>query len=186
MRIVLIGPPGAGKGTQSVRLSESLHVPRLSTGDILREAIALRSEVGQTAQKFIEQGQLVPDQLVNRVVFERLQSSDCESGCILDGYPRTVPQAQSLDNWFAEHQAPLDCALEIFVPEEELLRRLAGRGRQDDSREVVAERLHLFEDRTRPLLDHYSQHAILRRIDGTGDPADVFKRILAVVRSAKP
>lgn len=184
MRIVFIGPPGAGKGTQSARLARHLHVPNLSTGDILREAAAQRTRLGLRAIEYMQQGQLVPDDVVLRVVFDRLQEPDCAQGCIIDGFPRTVPQARALDEWLAEHQSPLSLVLEIQVPREELLHRLAGRGRDDDSEEVIRERLRQFDQLTHPLLDYYHDSGILHKIEGVGSPGDVYGRILQVVEAA--
>jgi adenylate kinase len=186
MRIVFIGPPGAGKGTQALRLAEHLQIPKLSTGDMLREAVAQRTPIGLQAGKFMEQGLLVPDELVDSVVFARLSEEDCAEGSIIDGFPRTVPQAQALDEWLAENQEPLSAVIEMFVPKEELLRRLAGRGRHDDQLAVVAERLHQFDLLTHPLLDYYRSQGILQKIDGIGKPDDVFARILAAAAANQP
>jgi adenylate kinase len=183
MRIVFMGPPGAGKGTQSLRLAEKLQIPKLATGDMLREVVAQKTEIGQQAAEYMAQGRLVPDELVEHIVFERLKDQDCVKGSIIDGFPRTVPQAQALDAWLAEHREPLAVVLQIFVPLDELLRRLAGRGREDDQRIIVAERLKQFDELTRPLLDYYLDRGILHRIDGVGHTDEVFNRIMAAVEA---
>jgi adenylate kinase len=185
MRIVFMGPPGAGKGTQSLRLAEKLQIPKLSTGDMLREVVAQKTDVGLKADEYMVQGHLVPDELVERIVFTRLSEADCQNGSIIDGFPRTVPQAEALDEWFAEHQKPLCVVIQIYVPLDELLRRLAGRGREDDHRAIVAERLRQFDDLTQPLLEYYQDRGILHRIDGVGKTDEVFARIMAAVEAAE-
>lgn len=182
MQIVLIGPPGAGKGTQAVRLAEHLQTPHLSTGEMLRDACQQQTEVGKRASEIMQRGHLVPDALVNEIVFQRLSEADCQSGAILDGFPRTVPQAVSLDGWLSEHSRLKIVALELRVAEEELLERLATRGRQDDDREVVLARLKQYNELTRPLLDYYRDRGVLRVVDGSGDIDEVFTKILAIVR----
>ncbi len=184
MRIVFMGPPGAGKGTQSLRLAEKLAIPKLSTGDMLREVVAQKTDVGLQADEYMVQGHLVPDELVEHIVFERLRDTDCQNGSIIDGFPRTVPQAEALDEWFAEHQEPLCVVIQIYVPLDELLRRLAGRGREDDHRAIVAERLRQFDELTQPLLEYYRKQGILHRIDGVGKTDEVFARIMAAVEEA--
>ncbi|NOY29714.1 MAG: adenylate kinase [Planctomycetes bacterium] len=181
MQIVFIGPPGAGKGTQSVRLAEHLQVPHLSTGDMLREACRQKTAIGIQAAEAMGSGQLVSDELVEEVVFERLSQPDCRKGYILDGFPRTVPQADAFDRWLAKRGRPLSAALVLQVDQEELLERLSSRGRQDDDRETVAQRLRLYDQLTSPLLDYYRQHHILHGIDGSGSQDEVFGRIQKVV-----
>lgn len=184
MRIVFMGPPGAGKGTQSLRLAEKLQIPKLATGDMLREVVTLKTDVGLKAASYMAQGHLVPDELVEHIVFERMSDPDCAGGCIIDGFPRTVPQAVALDGWLLEHQEPLNVVLQIFVPLEELLRRLAGRGREDDNRAIVAQRLQQFDELTRPLLEYYRDRGILHRIEGVGKTEEVFDRIMTAVNGA--
>jgi len=181
MQIVFIGPPGAGKGTQSVRLAEHLKVPHLSTGEMLREACQKKSSVGIQAAEAMDSGQLVSDKLVEELVFERLSQPDCSKGYILDGFPRTVPQADAFDRWLAKRGRPLSAALVLQVDQEELLERLSSRGRQDDDRETVVERLEQYDRLTRPLLDYYCQRSILQGIEGSGSQDEVFGRIQKVV-----
>jgi len=181
MRLVFIGPPGAGKGTQAARLAEKLGIPQLSTGDMFRQAIRLGSEVGHQADEFLRSGQLVPDGLVEQIVFERLTEPDCQSGFILDGFPRTEPQATNLDSWLVERSLLLTAVLELRVPREELLQRLAERGRKDDDRNVVEQRLQQYDRLTLPLLTYYRQRGILQDIDGLGSADDVFARVVQIV-----
>src|SRR5690606_39192611 len=148
-------PPGAGKGTQSNRLAASVGVPKLSTGDMLRSAQKQQSPIGIQAGKYMDQGLLVPDDLVEQVLFHRLCEEDCRAGFILDGFPRTVPQARELDEWLAAHQVPLTVVLEIRVGKDDLLKRLAVRGRGDDQRMIVLERLRQYDELTHPLLHYY-------------------------------
>ena len=184
MRIVFMGPPGAGKGTQSLRLAEKLQIPKLATGDMLREVVTQKTDVGLKAASYMAQGHLVPDELVEHIVFQRMSDPDCAGGCIIDGFPRTVPQAVALDEWLTKYQEPLNVVLQIYVPLEELLRRLAGRGREDDNREIVAQRLSQFDELTRPLLEYYRDRGILHRIEGVGKTEDVFDRIMTAVNGA--
>jgi len=181
MQIIFIGPPGAGKGTQSVRLAKHLQVPHLSTGDMLRKACQQKSDIGILAAEAMGSGQLVSDELVEQVVIERLQRPDCKNGYILDGFPRTVPQADALDRWLAKQGQALSVALALRVDQEVLLERLSGRGRQDDDRETVLERLRQYDRLTHPLLEYYSQHGTLQGVDGSGSEDEVFARIQEVI-----
>ncbi len=183
MQIIFIGPPGAGKGTQSVRLAEHLQVPHLSTGDMLREACQQKTAIGIQAAEAMSSGQLVSDKLVEQIVFQRLVEPDCLAGCVLDGFPRTVPQAASFDQWLSQQKRQISAVLEIQVAMEELLERIAGRGRQDDDREIVRERLCQYDDLTHPLLDYYRRQGILHEVDGLGTPDEVFARIQKIVEN---
>ncbi len=185
MRIVFVGPPGAGKGTQAQRLKDYLGVSHLSTGDILREADQAGTELGRRAAEFFRVGKLVPDHLVVSIVAERLAHADCLDGYLFDGFPRTVAQAQALDAILDEQRMPLDLVVSIEVPSEEIFQRLAGRGRQDDEVETIRERLEQYRALTEPLTDYYEQKGILRRIDGTGSPDEVFERIKQAVEMAR-
>lgn len=178
MRIVLIGPPGAGKGTQSVLLAEKLQIPHLSTGEILRAVCSEQTEVGLQAAKYMEQGHLVPDEMIQEIVFKKLSTPACEAGYILDGFPRTVPQAETFDAWLEKHGSSLSLVLEFRVTEEILLQRLADRGRADDDREVIRKRMQQYDDLTHPLLEYYQDHGVLHTIHGgQGSAEDVFAKI---------
>ncbi len=181
MQIVFIGPPGAGKGTQSVRLAEHLGVPHLSTGEMLRRACRQKSEIGIQAAGAMDSGQLVQDNLVEEIVFERLGRPDCVLGCILDGFPRTVPQAAALDQWLLGQGRPLSGALELRVSKDLLIERLSSRGREDDDRGTVVERLRQYDELTHPLLEYYGNRQLLQVIEGSGTQDEVFDRIRGVV-----
>ena len=181
MQIVFIGPPGAGKGTQSTRLADYLQIPKLSTGEMLRETRAQQTDIGKQAAQYLESGHLVPDPLVEEIVLERLNEPDCQVGCILDGFPRTLSQAANLDSWLAGKGRPLSAAIEIRVPEEELLERLAQRGRHDDDREIIRLRLRQYDKLTHPLIDYYEQRKLLQGIDGVGTTDEVFALLQQIV-----
>ena len=184
MRIVLIGPPGAGKGTQSALLAEKFQIPHLSTGEILRAATAQRAPVGIEAAKYMERGDLVPDDMIQEMVFEELSKPACDNGYILDGFPRTLPQAEEFDRWLAGRGVALTLVLKFSVSEEVLLARLAGRGREDDDREIVKTRMEKYLALTKPLVDYYQHCGVLRRIQGgVGSAEEVFDEILKIIGS---
>ncbi len=184
MRIVFIGPPGAGKGTQSGHLAEHLGVKNLSTGDVLREARDAGEEIGLKAAEYLDAGELVPDDIVVEIVAQRLGSSDCcQKGYLFDGFPRTLPQAEALDELLEKHSAPLEGALEFIVPLEVLFERLSKRGRSDDDEETIKQRLQIYADMTKPLDEYYENRGILRRIDAVGSEEEVFARLLKAVES---
>lgn len=182
MRIVLIGPPGAGKGTQSALLAGKFQIPHLSTGEILRAAAAQQTEVGRQAAQYMERGDLVPDEMVQKIVFKQLCLPACEIGYILDGFPRTVPQAVKFDAWLKQRNCSLSLVLEFRVTADILLERLAGRGRQDDAREVIQQRMQQYNDLTHPLLAYYKDHGVLHVIHGGhGSAAEVFASIEQII-----
>jgi adenylate kinase len=184
MRIIFIGPPGVGKGTQSQRLLEYLGIPHIATGDLLRAAMVEKTRLGRLAQRYITRGQLVPDPIVLQIVGARLAQGDCQQGCLFDGFPRTLGQAQALDDFLAELGAPLDAVIELKVDEDEVVRRLAQRRRGDDTPEIIRRRMQSYWQETAPLLDYYRQRNILVTIDGVGTPDEVFGRIKAALGRA--
>ena len=181
MRLIVIGPPGAGKGTQSQRLLKHLDVPHISTGDILREAVRNRTREGVLAEKYMNEGNLVPDPLIIELVGHRLGEPDCDRGCLLDGFPRTLRQAQALDAFLIQHGKPLDGVLELNVDEETLEARLVGRGRSDDQPQVIRQRFRAYRERTAPLLDYYRARGILETVNGVGTQNEVFKRMKGAI-----
>ena len=188
MRIVLLGPPGAGKGTQATRVAGRFDAPHIATGDIFRANVAEGSDLGRAAQEYMDRGDLVPDEVVIAMVMERLASDDCAGGFVLDGFPRTVNQAEALDRRLASLGAPLHAVLCIEAGEEELLRRLAGRAaaqhRADDIEQTIRHRLEVFAIKTRPLIDYYRHRRLLNMVDGVGRVEDVTVRILSGLPSA--
>jgi adenylate kinase len=182
MRIVFLGPPGAGKGTQAVRVAGRFGCPHIATGDIFRANVGEGTELGRAAQEYMERGDLVPDEVVIAMVMERLAERDCRSGFVLDGFPRTVNQAEALDRRLAELGSPLEAALSFDVTEEELLRRLAGRAaaqhRADDVEQTIRHRLEVFAIKTRPLIDYYRHRRLLTMVDGVGRVEEVTARVL--------
>jgi adenylate kinase len=191
MFLVFIGPPGAGKGTQAHRLATHLAIPHLSTGDMLRQAVRDRTELGRQAEPIMAAGQLVGDDLMIGIVKERLKRDDACRGCLFDGFPRTVAQAQSLDEVFEQTGRQLDAVLELRVPESELIRRLAGRYQQianprdDDRPEAIPGRLETYRRQTEPVLGYYRASRRLHTIDGIGTPDAVFGRILEEIERSQ-
>lgn len=181
MRVIFMGPPGAGKGTQAQRLTRYLGVPHLSTGEMLRAAIAGRTAAGCSAEQYMRQGQLVPDPIILDLVADRLAQPDCRAGALFDGFPRTLGQARALDEYLAGHESQLDLVLELLVTDELVLSRLRQRQRADDDPQVIAERLRSYRTITRPLVDYYRQHGVYEAVDGAGTPDEVFERIRSVV-----
>ncbi len=202
MKLILLGAPGAGKGTQAEKICEKLSIPTISTGNIIRAALKNGTEMGKKAQKYIDAGQLVPDDVVIGIIKERLFEDDCKAGFILDGFPRTIPQAEALDEMGIE----IDCVLSIEVPDEKIVTRMSGRRvcpacgasyhieykkpekdgicnacgteliiRKDDEPATVLDRLHVYHEQTEPLKDYYSKTGKLRTVIGQEEVADTTK-----------
>lgn len=212
MKLIFLGPPGAGKGTQAKMLIEKYQIPQISTGDILRAAVKEGTPLGKKAKEYMEAGKLVTDDIVIGIMQDRLKQEDCKKGFILDGFPRTVAQAEALDGMLNDLNMPLDMVLALTVPDEELLKRLTGRRtckscgqmyhiffdppkkdsvcdkcggelyqRADDNEETIKNRLAVYHSQTSPLLEYYSKKGLLREIDGTASPEEIFKKIIAVL-----
>ena len=176
MRLVLLGPPGAGKGTQATRLAESLGIPQISTGDLFRHNISTGTPLGLQAKQYLDAGDLVPASLTNALVDDRLNDADVAGGFILDGFPRSVEQAVALHDMLERRNLKLDAVLEFRVPEDELVQRLQGRGRADDTEDVIRNRMKVYRDETAPLLDYYRDE--LKTVDAVGELDEVFARAL--------
>jgi adenylate kinase len=181
MRLVLLGPPGVGKGTQSQRLVSQLGIPHLSTGEMLRQARQEATPLGVEADRYMSQGRLVPDALILHLVEQRLLDSDTQQGYLLDGFPRTLGQARALDEFLTKHGSALSAVIELKASTDELVARLAGRGREDDRPEVIRQRLEEHARRTAVLSDYYGQSGRLFAIDGTGSPDEVYGRIMDIL-----
>ncbi|MDA3915111.1 adenylate kinase [Oleiagrimonas sp.] len=185
MRIVLLGAPGSGKGTQASRLKKQLEVPHISTGDLLRAAVAAGSPLGRKAKAVMDAGQLVSDDIMLGMLEERLTQPDARNGFILDGYPRNLAQVEALDALLTRLHQPLDVVVKLNVPGEEIVGRCEIRfkaeGRADDNPEVVRKRLQVYAEQTAPVADWYQRHDMLRAVDGVGSLDEVFQRILDVL-----
>ncbi|MCZ2204345.1 adenylate kinase [Bartonella sp. A05] len=192
MRVILLGPPGAGKGTQARFLTEKYNIPHLSTGDMLREVIIKETEVGKKAKAIIEAGSLVSDDIVNQIVSDRIDESDCTNGFILDGYPRTVGQAKALQQILQSKNMQLDAVIEFVVDENALLERMkervkktitaGGQVRADDKPDVFAKRLVEYNEKTVPLSEFYLKKGLLKTIDGMADVSEVSCAIREILK----
>ncbi|HXM52300.1 MAG TPA: adenylate kinase [Candidatus Binatus sp.] len=180
--LVLLGPPGSGKGTQAALLTEKYRIPAIATGDILRAQVEAGTPQGQQVRSYLDRGELVPDQLVVDIIRHRLSEPDTEAGFILDGFPRTVPQAQALDAMLAELQRPLDAVLYLQVDRQSLQDRLGQRHRQDDRPDIVDHRIDVFLEQTAPLIGYYRDEGKLRLIDAARPPELVAAAIEDVIR----
>jgi adenylate kinase len=190
MRLILFGPPGAGKGTQATAISEELSVPHIATGDILRDNVRNETELGVRAKQYMDQGDLVPDEVVIGMINERISRDDAAEGFLLDGYPRTVAQAEALDAALAADGKAIDAVIRLLVDDNELVSRLLRRaeeqGRSDDTREVIENRLAVYRNQTEPLVGFYRDRGLLRDVDGRGSVPEVRERILDAVQDVEP
>ncbi|CAN7425236.1 adenylate kinase [Pararhizobium sp. LjRoot235] len=194
MRLIFLGPPGAGKGTQAKLLTEKYGIPQLSTGDMLRAAVAEQSDVGKRAKAVMDAGQLVSDEIVNEIVSDRIDSPDCSKGFILDGYPRTVPQAVALGKMLEDKGLRLDAVIELKVDEVALVRRMenrvaetiaaGGKVRSDDNPEAFRKRLVEYREKTAPLSQHYAATGELKTVDGMASVETVTSEINKILASA--
>jgi len=211
MNIILLGPPGAGKGTQAKKIQEHYKFPHISTGDILRDNINNNTTLGLKAKSYMSRGELVPDELLITIIKDRLSKKDCQNGFMLDGYPRTIPQADALQMILTESGEMIDAVLNISVDDEELINRLSGRRmckcgasyhvifnhpaqedvcnickgelyqREDDKPETIRNRLSVYEKQTQPLINYYANKKILKTIDGSKDIQQIFEEIKEVL-----
>ena len=179
MKLILLGPPGAGKGTQAQFIREKFVIPQISTGDMLRAAVKAGTPLGVAAKKVMDAGQLVSDDIIIGLVQERLKQPDCARGYLFDGFPRTIPQAEAMRT----ANVALDYVLEIDVPDDEIVKRLSSRGRDDDKEQTVRKRLDVYRAQTRPLVDYYGKLAGVkyRKISGLGRVDEITKRALAAL-----
>jgi adenylate kinase len=186
MRLLIMGPPGAGKGTQAVVLASALGVPHISTGDIFRANVSSGTPLGEEAQRYMDAGEYVPDSITNAMVRDRISHDDCQPGFLLDGYPRTLEQVNELDMMLQADGNRLDRVVELTVDTEEVIDRLLKRaqeqGRADDTADVIRRRLEVYFDQTAPLVAVYRERGILLQVDGAGDVAEVSERILSALR----
>jgi adenylate kinase len=174
----LLGPPGAGKGTQAGRLAEKLGIPQISTGELFRRNIDKGTKLGLEAKRYLDAGDLVPSDLTNQLVDDRLADADAANGFILDGYPRSLEQAKALHEMLQRRGTDIDAVLELRVSQEELFQRLKGRGRADDTDDVILNRMKVYRDETAPLLEYYSGESKLKTVDAVGTMDEVFARAL--------
>jgi len=188
MRIVLLGPPGSGKGTQAGRLARQFGCANIATGDIFRANVADGTPLGRIAQEYMDRGDLVPDEVVIAMVIERLAEPDCQNGFLLDGFPRTVAQAEALDRQLHQLDSPLDAVLCFDVTEEELLKRLKGRAEQlhrsDDGEQTIRHRLEIYATTTRLLVEYYTHRGLLSMVDALGQVEQITERILLALGAA--
>jgi adenylate kinase len=190
MRLILLGPPGAGKGTQAKILVEDYGIPQLSTGDILRAAIAARTPLGLEAKAIVDRGDLVSDTIVNGIISERLDAEDCKPGFILDGFPRTIAQAEALEDMLIEKDMSLDAVIEIKADADVLVERVVNRAREsggaraDDNEEVLRKRLAVYSEQTAPLVAFYTARGLLKPVDGMAPVEEVTASIKSAIGSA--
>ncbi|MGM0384603.1 MAG: adenylate kinase [Actinomycetota bacterium] len=186
-RIVVLGAPGAGKGTQAVRISEHFGIPTISTGELFRKHIAAGDELGRLASRYIDAGNLVPDEVTIAMLSDRLDESDTAGGFILDGFPRTLPQAEELDGLLGDRS--LDAVVEFVVDEEAMIGRLLRRaeieGRSDDSEDVIRHRLEVYHEQTAPLVDYYLERGLLIQVEAMGEIDEVTSRVISALEQPR-
>jgi adenylate kinase len=186
-RLLIVGPQGSGKGTQGVRIAEAYGIPVVSTGDVFRANIKAGTDLGQRVQQIVEQGRMVPDELTSEIVRDRLSQPDAAPGFLLDGYPRNLGQVAHLDDFLTSRDESLDAVIELRVPRDESIARLglraAQEGRSDDTDEVIAHRLDIYENETAPILDVYGERGIVDAIDGIGTLDEITGRIFAALEA---
>nr|WP_221472400.1 adenylate kinase [Amycolatopsis umgeniensis] len=178
--MVLVGPPGAGKGTQAVALSEKLRIPHISTGDLFRAHVGEQTPLGQEAKRYLDSGELVPDSVTNEMVRERLAEPDAKVGFLLDGFPRNTKQADVLGEILGEVDTELNAVIQLQVSEDVVVERLLSRGRSDDTEEVIRRRQQIYVSETAPLLEYYAE--ILVTVDGVGSVDEISARVLEALR----
>ena len=185
MKLLIMGPPGVGKGTQAIRIKDKLHIAHLSTGDILRTEIQAKSKIGVEAKTYIDVGKLVPDKTLLEIIQERIIKPDCKKGYLLDGFPRTLLQAKGLDKIMGSINHSLDAAISLTADQDELFERLIKRGqesgRSDDTAEIIRNRQKIYWEQTAPLLDFYHEKGILEVVDGLGAIPEITERILQIL-----
>ena len=184
MRLIIFGPPGAGKGTQAAFISEHFGIPHISTGDIFRANIQSQTPLGMEAKKYLGAGELVPDSVTNGIIRDALANGRCAQGFLLDGYPRTIPQAVALDLVLEDLSAHIDAVINLVVEEEEIVERMLKRGRTDDNRETIVRRLRVYGESTEPLIHFYRERDQLIDVHGAGDISDITGRIIGALGRA--
>ena len=181
--LIFLGPPGAGKGTQAAILAEKFAIPHISTGEMLREAIADQTSLGKKAQSYVDKGELVPDELLLDLIRDRLLQADAQKGWILDGFPRNLNQAKFLDNLIVEIAQTCDCVLNLQVTDDLLVTRLLDRGRKDDNEETIRRRLLVYQEQTAPLISYYQDKGNLQTVDGNPNPEEVTQALAKVIKT---
>ena len=186
MKLLIMGPPGVGKGTQASRIKSKLNIAHLSTGDILRTEIEKKTDTGVQAKLYMDAGKLVPDQVLLDIIQDRIKNPDCDGGYLLDGFPRTLPQAVGLEKIMKSSKHILDTVISLTADENELVERLITRGeesgRSDDTPEVIRNRQKIYWEQTAPLVDFYKNKDILKDVDGLGEISEITERILTVLK----
>jgi adenylate kinase len=189
VKLIFLGPPGAGKGTQAQRIQEAHHIPQLSTGDMLRAAVAAETPIGKQAKDIMARGDLVPDGVVVGIIADRIEADDCANGFILDGFPRNVAQAEALDTMLLDKNIALDAVIELAVDPDVLVQRILKRAqesengpREDDTEEALQHRLRVYEEQTAPVADYYAGKGILRTLDGMQEMDEVTQQIEAALK----